>query len=194
MAIFITAFLGWAILGHIVGLAVIAMAVAVMLFLTKSISWRDAEKKLPWSIIFLYGGAITIGKALSDTGGAKFLADNAIGIAGGSPYLMILIIILATKVLTELMSNAAATAVILPIALTTMQEINYPPMVAVFVVTLSSGLAFMLPISTPGNAIVYSSGYISIRDLLKAGFWLDLIGIIVFMTIGLAYWKLIGIF
>lgn len=65
---------------------------------------------------------------------------------------------------------------------------------AMYSVGMASALAFMLPIGTPNNALAYSTGYISVRDMLKGGIWLNLLSIVIFMTFGLGYWKLIGLF
>ena len=196
IGIFILTFFSWAVFGEAIGLAVVAIAAAVILLMGKLITWEDVERKMSWDIIFLYGGAITMGKILGSTGVAEFISKKLListGI-GNSTYLLIAAITILSMVLTQLMSNSAATSVILPIALPVMSSAGIPPIVAMYCVAMSSALAFMLPIATPCNAMAYSTKYISVRDLLRTGIWLNLIGFIVFMTIGIGYWKLIGLF
>lgn len=196
IVVFALTFLAWATFGTAIGLAVVAIASAVILLIGKLISWEDVEEKMSWDIIFLYGGAITMGKILSSTGVAEFISKKLListGI-GSSPYLLIATIAILSTVLTQLMSNAAATGVVLPIALPVMKSAGIPPIIAMYCVALNSALAFMLPIATPCNAMAYSTKYISVRDLLKTGVWLNIIALIVFMTIEVGYWMLIGLF
>jgi sodium-dependent dicarboxylate transporter 2/3/5 len=93
------------------------------------------------------------------------------------------------------MSNSAATATILPITLTvfTTTALNLNPKLAMFIVALPSAFAFMFIIGTPGSAMVYDTGLLSTRDFLKPGFILNLIGIAMFMTLGLFWWKILGL-
>lgn len=196
IGIFGLTFLSWAIFGTTVGLAVVAISSAVILLVSKLISWEDVEKKMSWNIIFLYGGAITMGKIIGATGVAEFISKKLLvstGI-GNSPYLLIVTITVLSMTLTQLMSNAAATSVILPIALPVMQNAGIPPIIAMYCVALNASLAFMLPIATPCSAMAYSTKYITVRDLLRTGIWLNIIAIIVVMTVGVGYWKLIGLF
>lgn len=194
IGIFITAFLLWAILGETIGLAVVAIGVALMLFAAKSLVWEDLEKGIPWRIIFLYGGAVTISRALTTTGAAKYIGEHCLSLAGGNPYIILFVLVVVTKCLTELMSNVGATGIILPIALSAMSATGFPPIIAMYAVGMSSALAFMLPVGTPNNALAYSTGCVTIKDMIRGGSWLNLLSILVFMTIGLGYWKLIGLF
>ncbi len=117
IGIFVIAFLLWATLGETIGLAVVAIGVVLMLFAVKILSWDDLEKGIPWRIIFLYGGAVTISRALTATGAAEYIGKNCLTLAGGNPYLILLVLVVVTKCLTEMMSNVGATGIILPIAL-----------------------------------------------------------------------------
>ena len=196
IGIFILTFLSWATFGVAVGLAVVAIAAAVVLLMGRLVTWDDFERKMSWNIIFLYGGAITVGKILSSTGVAEFISKKlliGVGISN-SPYLLIAAITVLSMTLTQLMSNAAATSVILPIALPVMENAGIAPIIAMYCVALNASLAFMLPIATPCSAMAYSTKYITVRDLLKTGIWLNIIAFIVFMTVGVGYWKLIGLF
>ena len=172
------------------GLAVIAILGSILLFVTRSISWKDVEERVPWGIILLYGGAITLGFGMSETGAAKWLVHSLYGIVGNNPYLVIFLLIILSIYLTEIMSNTAAVALLLPIGLAIAVEIpEISPLLASMLIALSGGLAFMLVIATPGNAITYSSGYFSTRDLLKAGVIANIICIAVVFFVAILYWK-----
>jgi len=172
------------------GIAVIAILGCVLLFFTGSISWKDVEQRLPWGIILLYGGAITLGIGMQQTGAGAWIAHSLIYNLSGNPYFVILGLIIFTVILTNAMSNTGAVAVLLPIGLAIATEIQgVSPLLSAMLIALSGGLAFILVIATPGNAIAYSSGYFSTRDLLKAGVIANISCIGILFTIAIVYWK-----
>lgn len=189
----IFAFSLWVIFGNIVGMATVAVLIAGLLGVTKTLTWEDVESKIPWGIIFLYGGAITLAFALTKTGAAEYIAQNIINMFAINPYLVIFIVVVLTIFLSEVMSNAAATGTILPIALTVFLSMGLSAKMGMYVVALPSAFAFMFIIGTPGSAMVYDTGLLSARDFLKPGFILNLIGIAIFMTLGLFWWKILGL-
>lgn len=170
------------------GLAVIAVLGSVLLFLTGSITWSDIEKRVPWGIILLYGGAITLGIGIQETGAGKWIADIIFNMAGFNPYIMILVMIIITILLTNVMSNIGAVAILLPIGIALAPELGISPLLASMVIALSGGLAFMLVIATPGNAITYSSGYYSTKDLFKAGSIANILCIVIIFIVATTYW------
>jgi sodium-dependent dicarboxylate transporter 2/3/5 len=172
------------------GLAVIALTGSLLLFLTKKLSWRDVEVRVPWGIILLYGGAITLGVGIQKTGAGAWIAYRIFEYAGNQTFLVILVLIVLTVLLTNFMSNVAAVAILLPIGLSVAVEVpGVSPLLAAMIIALSGGLAFMLVISTPGNAITYSAGYFSTRDLLRAGVLANVLCIGVIFLVALVYWK-----
>jgi len=174
------------------GLAVIALIGSVLLFITGSISWKDVEERVPWGIILLYGGAITLGIGMQETGAGSWIAYQLFELMGNNPYLVILGMIILTVLLTNFMSNVGAVAILLPIGVAISTEIpgiNLHPLLASMLITLSGGLAFMFVIATPANAIVYSSGYFSSKDMFKAGFFANIVCIIVIFAVAIFYWK-----
>jgi sodium-dependent dicarboxylate transporter 2/3/5 len=172
------------------GLAVIALTGSTLLFFTGKITWRDVEERVPWGIILLYGGAITLGVGIQKTGAGAWIAYRMFESAGNQTYLIILGLIVLTIVLTEFMSNVAAVAILLPIGLSIATEIpGVSPLLAAMIIALSGGLAFMLVISTPGNAISYSSGYFSTKDLFRAGIVSNICCICIIFVVAVVYWK-----
>jgi len=171
----------------------VALIGAVFMFIASGIQWKEVESRIPWGIILLYGGAISMGIHLADSGAALFLADRIVSITSGSVFLSILLIILITKVLTEFMSNTAAVSILLPIGFAVFSETGLPPEMGSMPVGLSGGLAFMFLISTPGNLISFSSGYFTQRDLLKVGSLANIATILIMLLISYTYWKWIGV-
>jgi len=170
------------------GLAVIALLGSILLFFTGAISWQDVENRVPWGIILLYGGAITLGFGIQKTGAGAWIAQNLFSSIGINPYLVILVIIIFTVLLTNVMSNIGAVAILLPIGIAIAPEIGLSPLIVSMLIALSGGLAFMFVIATPGNAITYSSGYFSTKDLFKAGSIANIICIIIIFVIAIVYW------
>lgn len=184
----------WIFVSSMLGLAVIALLGGILLFVTGTINWKDAERRIPWGIILLYGGAITLGVSLGQTGAAEWLAGGLQLMVGGSPYVALLVLIVITIILTEFMSNTAAVAVMLPISFGVAADIpGVSPLVAAMAVSLSGGLAFSLVIATPGNIIAYSSGYFKSKDLIRVGIPSAVCCIIIIFMIAITYWKLIGL-
>jgi len=172
------------------GLAVVALLGSFLLLLTRSVSWKDVEQKLPWGIILMYGGAITLGVGLDETGAGSWIAQSLLSFMRGDTYLIMLGLIIVTVILTNVMSNTAAVAVLLPIGLSLASHLTgVSILLAALIIALSSGFAFMLIIATPGNAITYSSGFFSIRDLFKAGVLANIACIIIIYVIALLYWR-----
>jgi sodium-dependent dicarboxylate transporter 2/3/5 len=180
----------WVFFSHSVyfGLAVIAIFGAFLLFLTGCINWKDVENRVPWGIILLYGGAITLGIGIQQTGAGEWIANQLFQSAGINIYFVIITIIILTVLLTNIMSNIGAVALLLPIGIAVAPELNVNPLFISMLIALSGGLAFMLVISTPGNAITYSSGYFSTRDLFKAGVLANIICIVIVFTVAVVYW------
>ena len=177
-----------------IGLAVIAVAGGIVMFFSGSITWSDIEKRVPWGIILLYGGAITLGVGMVETGAAKWLAYNLLFISGENPIVVILLLILLTALFTNVMSNTAAVAMILPIGAGFAVVLGLGnPLLTSMVIALAGGLAFVFVIATPGNAITYSAGYFSTKDLLRAGLLANSICILVLFVVAVTYWYMIGL-
>lgn len=165
-----------------------------MLFLLRVVSWEDIESRVNWGIILLYGGAITMGIGLERTGAAEWLAKGLLFLAGDSPYLGLLIVIVFAFLLTEMMSNTAAVALMLPIGVGLAKSIpGLSPIAISFAIALSGGGAFLLVTATPSAAIAYSSGYFLPRDLLRTGLWASVLCVGVIFLVATTYWKFIGL-
>ena len=164
----------------------IAMAGALAIFLIPSgdkndpflLRWVHIEK-LPWSILLLFGGGLSLASAVSKTGLAKWLGVNLVDI-GTLPLVAIVVLITAMIIfLTELTSNIATTATFLPVVGAIAVEMGINPIILVAPIPLAASCAFMLPVATPPNAIVFGSGLLTIPKMIRAGFALNIIGIVI---------------
>lgn len=170
----------------------IAMAGAIALFLVPSgdksdpllLRWKHAEQ-LPWSVLILFGGGLTLAGAVTRTGLAEWLGSSLQAI-GMLPLAVIVIVAAAMIIfLTELTSNIATTATFLPVVGAIAIESGFDPIVLTVPVTFAASCAFMLPVATPPNAIVFGSGLLTIPKMARAGLALNLIGIILVSLVAL---------
>ncbi len=172
--------------------SIIAMAGAIALFLIPSgdksdpvlLRWQYAEK-LPWGVLILFGGGLSLASAVSDTGLAHWLGGSLQAL--GALPVAVLVVIAATMIifLTELTSNIATTATFLPVVGAIAIEAGIDPIVLTVPVTFAASCAFMLPVATPPNAIVFGSGMLTIPKMIRAGMILNLFGIVLVSTVAL---------
>ena len=163
----------------------IAILAAVILFILPSdnkksnlLEW-DETKKLPWGLLLLFGGGLSLASSISSSGLGQWLGTSFSLLVELKPWLIILLITTFIVFLTELTSNTATTSTFLPIATSIAVAISVAPISIAIPLVMASSLAFMLPVATPPNAIVYGSGKITIANMIKAGFILNLIGILI---------------
>ncbi len=188
----ISAFVAWAVLGQIFGMGVIAVFISVVIALSGTISWDDIAQRLPWGTIFLYGGAISLGFILGESQTLQFIATSLLNMVGKNPFLLLAMFAALTAFLSNVMSNAATTGVVLPIALSAMLVLDFPDILPVYLVAMPSAFAFMFIVGTPSAALVYSTGHLEQKDFLVSGLVLNIIGLAIFLTIGLGWWRLLG--
>jgi len=163
----------------------IAIGAAVVLFIIPSnfqngefiLRWSDT-KKMPWGVLILFGGGLSLASAISSTGLAKWIGQG-VTILGGWPVLCLVgLVVLLIVFLTEMTSNTATTAAFLPILASIAVGLGENPLLLAIPAALGASCAFMLPVATPPNAIVYGSGKITIPEMSKAGLWLNVVFIV----------------
>ena len=163
----------------------VAIAMATLLFLIPSKSQQRALldsnsfNKVPWGIILLFGGGFALAKGFSSTGLSDFIGRQLTGLQTVSPVFIILISALTISFLTELTSNTAVIQMILPIVASVSVAMGLNPLLLMLTVTISASMAFMLPVATPPNTIIFASGRIRISEMAKTGFALNIIGVII---------------
>ena len=142
------------------------------------LTW-ESSLKIPWGVMILFGGGIAIAKAFTESGLSDALGQSLTGISGLPVLLMMGLVCLAVTFLTEVTSNTATANLLLPILAATAMTAEIDPRLIMVPATISASFAFMLPVATPPNAIVFGKGTISIREMLREGFVLNLLGIVV---------------
>lgn len=169
--------------------SVAALIAALMLFFlpTKdergarvpTLPWKDAVEGVDWGTLILFGGGLSLGSMMYATGLSEWVGASIVGMLGGAPTEVAITATFCVLALlmSELTSHTAATNMVGPLAITTAIAAGMSPVPVAVGVALSASLGFMLPVSTPPNAIVYASGYIPITKMIKAGFVIDLVGI-----------------
>jgi len=167
--------------------AIAAMIGALLLFFlpvdrhwTKmTLQWKDAVAGVEWGTLLLFGGGLAMGGMMYATGLSGWIGEQIINIMGGEPSQLILVAVFCVMslLLSELTSHTAATNMIGPLAIGAAMSAGFSPVPVAVGVALSASLGFMLPVSTPPNAIVYASGYIPITKMIKTGVFIDFIGI-----------------
>lgn len=163
--------------------SVALMAVVVMHLLPNGkgerlLTWESAVK-IPWGVLILYGGGIAIAKAFTESGLSDAIGSSLAGLTNVPVLVMIGIVCLAVTFLTEVTSNTATANLILPILAATAVAAMIDPRLIMVPATISASFAFMLPVATPPNAIVFGSEKLTIRQMATEGFALNLIGAVV---------------
>jgi sodium-dependent dicarboxylate transporter 2/3/5 len=168
---------------------IIGMAMGILLFLLpakeknqKIITWQEAVK-MPWGIIILFGGGMALAAGFQTTGLAAWIGGQLTLLQGVSIFLLVIIIIASVNFLTEITSNLATTAMLLPVLAPMALSIDIHPYVLLVSATVAASCAFMLPVATPPNAVVFGSGYLRIPDMVRAGIWMNIISIILLSLI-----------
>lgn len=166
----------------------VAMMVVFLLFFIPSadrkdrlLSWTEV-KRLPVGIIFLFGGGFAISGAVDATGLDQSLSMLLSGFSGTSPILIVLTLCVFITILSEFASNTASLQLVFPVLITFVSELPFDPLLVLIPVTLAASCGFMLPIATPPNTIVFGSERLRSGQMIRAGFWTDLIGILVVTT------------
>lgn len=165
---------------------IIAMVAAVILFLIPSkrdkgqmlLTWKEAER-LPWGILLLFGGGLAIAGGFESTGLASWIGNQITIFQGVTLLVLLIIIVTMVNFLTEITSNLATTAMLLPVLVPVAAVLNESPYVLMVGATLAASCAFMLPVATPPNAVVFGSGYLRIPDMIRKGFVMNIFSIII---------------
>jgi solute carrier family 13 (sodium-dependent dicarboxylate transporter), member 2/3/5 len=170
----------------------IAMAFAILMFLVPSglipgeklLAWRDTVK-INWGVIFLFGGGLSLAAAMDKTGLARWLGDHLVLLKEVPPFVLILVLVASVTFLSEIASNTALVAALMPVLGAASQATGLDPTQLAIPVALAASCGFMLPAATGPNAIIFGTGRIKATEMARTGFLLDWIGII---TIAFICW------
>ena len=169
----------------------IAMAAALVLMVvpfdwrrrTVALEWQDAVK-IPWGVLLLFGGGLSLAAAMNTTGLAAWMGGGVQNLSGMPTFLLILFVCALFVFSGELTSNTAVTAMAMPVMAGIAAPLGIPPVVLMATTTLACSMGFMLPAGTPPNAIVFSSGYLTIAQMARAGLIVNLVSILVVALAG----------
>ncbi|WP_430906055.1 SLC13 family permease [Maribacter sp. 2-571] len=164
---------------------IIAMVFAIVLFLIPAknkkgalIGWEEAVK-MPWGIILLFGGGMALAKGFEVSGLANWIGNQMTSLTDLPFLLLILVLITAVNFLTEITSNLATTAMLLPVLAPMALTIDIHPFVLMVGTAVAASCAYMLPVATPPNAVVFGSGYLRIPDMVQKGLFMNIISIVI---------------
>jgi sodium-dependent dicarboxylate transporter 2/3/5 len=184
----------WLPVGH-AGDMTVAVAAALAMFLTPSgepeggrlLDWATAVS-IPWGVLILFGGGLAIAAAFEASELSELIGKAVTGIREWPPLAIMAVLCLVVTFLSEFTSNTATANILMPILAAAAVSNDMEPAVLMIPATLSNSLAFMMPVGTPPNAIVYGSGHVRIVDMVRYGFVLNLIGAAI---VTLVCWKML---
>ncbi|WP_147803964.1 SLC13 family permease [Alkalicoccus halolimnae] len=167
----------------------IAITGALVLFLIPSVRYQgvklmnwDTARNVPWGILILFGGGLAIAGAFGDTGLDAWIGEQLTVMVGVQFLIIVLAVTALVLFLTEITSNTASATMLMPIMAALASAIDVHPFATMIPAAVAASCAFMLPVATPPNAVVFGSGYLRMGDMIKAGFWMNLIAIVVIVT------------
>lgn len=172
------------------GIAIIAASTLFLIPLrvrerTFAMDWETASR-LPWGILILFGGGLSLAAAIQANGVDRFIGSGFETLTGVHPFLIVLATGLVVIFLTELTSNTALTNTLMPVlgGAGAASVLGVDAALLLIPAALAASYAFMLPVATPPNAIVFGSGYVRLAQMVKAGFWLNLMGVVLVAVMG----------
>ena len=168
----------------------VAVTAAIAVSILGLASWRQIASNTDWGVLFLFGGGITLSNIMRSSGASAVLGDIVAGfLTGASPFIVILGVTAFIVLLTEFTSNTASAALLVPVFAAIAERMGMPPTVLVLVIGIGASCAFMLPVATPPNAIVYGTGKIVQRDMVKAGIVLNGVAIALLAIWAHLFWR-----
>ncbi|STO54546.1 NadC family transporter [Canicola haemoglobinophilus] len=204
LIIFVAIALGWIfsaklnpILSSFLGLekniasfdTVIALLAAIAVCVTGVISWKQLQDNTDWGVLMLFGGGLTLSAVLKDSGASKILADGIVFIIDGGHFYLIGLLVAAFIIfLTEFTSNTASAALLVPIFISIAQSLGMPELGLALIIGLGASCAFMLPVATPPNAIVFGTGEIKQKEMVRVGVVLNILCVFIIGTFAYLFW------
>ncbi len=144
-----------------------------------TMDWKTAEKYVPWGTLLLFGGGLTLGKAIANTGMASWIASYLTSLSSVPTLVLLFFIIAFAAMLSEITSNTATTSMLMPVMFALGAAMGKDPLVFMVASAVATSMVFALPVATPPNAIVFGTGYVKIDEMARTGIFLDIIGIVV---------------
>ncbi|OOF85730.1 DASS family sodium-coupled anion symporter [Rodentibacter ratti] len=169
--------------------SVVALLAAIIICATGVASWKQIQDNTDWGVLMLFGGGLTLSAILRDSGASKILADGIVFLVQGQHYYLIGLLVATFIIfLTEFTSNTASAALLVPIFISIAQSLGIPEIGLALIIGLGASCAFMLPVATPPNAIVFGSGQVKQSEMVRAGVVLNIVCVFVIATFGYFFW------
>jgi sodium-dependent dicarboxylate transporter 2/3/5 len=160
--------------------SLVALSALIILGISGSLSWKEIEHNSNWGILLLFGGGLALSQILSSSGTSAFIAEGIHALLMEQPLLITLLLMTGCVVfLTEMVSNTASAALLIPLLTGVAESLGISPIIIAALIAISASCAFMLPVATPPNAIVYGSGFVPQASMIKIGFWLNIACILI---------------
>ncbi|CAK2402480.1 MULTISPECIES: DASS family sodium-coupled anion symporter [Vibrio] len=169
--------------------SLVAIGAIVLLGASRAVEWKDVEKTTDWGVLILFGGGICLSNILKATGTSVFLAHSLSGFLETAGVLLTILAVVAFVVfLTEFASNTASAALLVPVFATIAEALGMSPVILSALIAVAASCAFMLPVATPPNAIVFASGHIKQKEMMRIGMVLNLVCILVLTLFAWIFW------
>ncbi|ENG6087536.1 TPA: DASS family sodium-coupled anion symporter [Vibrio parahaemolyticus] len=153
----------------------VAIGAILLLGASRAVEWKDIEKTTDWGVLILFGGGICLSNVLKATGTSVFLAHSLTGFLEQAGVLLTILSVVAFVVfLTEFASNTASAALLVPVFATIAEALGLSPVILSALIAVAASCAFMLPVATPPNAIVFGTGHIKQKEMMRIGFVLNI--------------------
>lgn len=167
----------------------VAMGALIALVLTGVVGWKDIEKNTDWGVLVLFGGGLCLSAILKETGSSLFLAQSLSALLGGAgPFVAIVVIVTFVVFLTEFASNTASAALLIPVFVAVAPELGIDPITLAVLIAIGASCAFVLPVATPPNALVFGTGFVPQKAMMRAGLWLNLTCILILSVYSWLFW------
>lgn len=198
LAIFLLTVFSWifsaqisAMLGGIKSFdSIVAMSAAVLIGISGVANWHHIQENTEWGVLYLFGGGLTLSAILKDSGASLVMAQGVADLFGSGHWFVIILAVTAFIIfLTEFTSNTASAALLIPIFASVAQALGMPPSLLVIIIGIGASCAFMLPVATPPNAIVYGTGEIKQSEMIRVGMWLNIMCVIVISIFAWFFWR-----
>ncbi|MBY6195890.1 SLC13 family permease [Vibrio hangzhouensis] len=168
---------------------IVALGAIVAVNFARVVHWKDIEKTADWGVLLLFGGGICLSNVLKATGTSVFLANELSDLISQFSMLFIILVIAAFVVfLTEFASNTASAALLIPVFASVAEAFGMSPVILSVLIAVAASCAFMLPVATPPNAIVFASGHIKQQEMMRIGIILNIACIGALTFIALSFW------
>ena len=169
--------------------SVVALLAAIIICSTGVANWKQIQENTDWGVLMLFGGGLTLSAVLKDSGASKILADGIVFLVQDQHYYLIGLLVATFIIfLTEFTSNTASAALLVPIFISIAQSLGIPEIGLALIIGLGASCAFMLPVATPPNAIVFGTGCVEQKEMVRAGFVLNIVCVLVIATVGYFFW------